>query len=255
VDGEPEVTMNRWKRTLLFAAPVLGAAVLAYSLSGSSQASEESKTPAPAASDLAHDPRVPEAFQWIEDDDQTFPLGVHWLLPPANGERVAYGAVNDEHLEQPILYSHKLHAGELKIDCQYCHYVAKQSTHAGVPPTQVCMNCHSQIKPDGRPEPGRTELTKLMQYWESGEPIPWVKVHDLPDFVYFSHKRHVKGGVACQECHGEVQNDMTTVVRKGELTMGWCLDCHKTHPKVNENYGSKAELRRAELKDCYTCHD
>lgn len=141
------------------------------------------------------------------------------------------------------------------IDCQYCHYVAKQSTHAGVPPTQVCMNCHSQIKPDGRPEPGRTELTKLMQYWESGEPIPWVKVHDLPDFVYFSHKRHVKGGVACQECHGEVQNDMTTVVRKGELTMGWCLDCHKTHPKVNENYGSKAELRRAELKDCYTCHD
>jgi hypothetical protein len=111
------------------------------------------------------------------------------------------------------------------------------------------MNCHKVIPSDDRPE-----LEKLKEYYASGEPIPWQKVHDLPDFVHFSHKRHVRGGVRCQECHGEVQDEMTVAYRVNTLQMGWCLDCHKDHPTVDENYGASAELRRAELKDCLTCH-
>jgi hypothetical protein len=116
------------------------------------------------------------------------------------------------------------------------------------------MNCHKMVPSEGRSEEAQADLAKLKDYYERGEVIPWVKVHDLPDFVYFSHKRHVLGGVQCQECHGEVQRDMTVAYRVSELTMGWCLNCHKEHPKVDENYGAQAELRRAELKDCYTCH-
>ena len=142
-----------------------------------------------------------------------------------------------------------LHAGELKIECEYCHSSARRSIHAGVPETGTCMNCHQAISTEGRPE-----LVKLVDYYESGKPIPWQKVHDLPDFVHFSHKRHVKGGVACQECHGEVQNEMTVAYRVNTLEMGWCLNCHRDHPKVDENYGAQAALRRAELKDCLTCH-
>ncbi|MDP6931699.1 MAG: cytochrome c3 family protein, partial [Myxococcota bacterium] len=85
-------------------------------------------------------------------------------------------------------------------------------------------------------------------------PIQWERVHQLPDFVYFSHKRHVLGGVECEECHGNVGEDFTVARRVNTLEMGWCLECHKDHPKVEENYGAQAELRRSELKDCITCH-
>jgi hypothetical protein len=181
--------------------------------------------------------------------DPKFPLLPYKVIPDLEGQ-VAYGVVDPEHvLEQPIAYSHKLHAGELGINCEYCHSGARRTIHAGVPETGTCMNCHENIKSEGRPE-----LEKLIDYWESGEPIPWQKVHDLPDFVYFSHKRHVRGGVACQECHGEVQDEMTVARRVNTLQMGWCLDCHRDHPKVDENYGASAQLRRAELKDCLTCH-
>ena len=185
-------------------------------------------------------------------DPEAFPTETHFLLPDPGGERVAYGAVTDEVLDQPIAYSHKLHAGELKIECEYCHSYARRSPHAGVPPTQACVGCHGQfISTEGRPE-----LEKIKEFWANGEgeAIPWNKVHDLPDFVYFSHKRHIQGGLACQECHGQVQDDMTVAYRVNTLQMGWCLNCHATHPSVDANYGASAELRRAELKDCYTCH-
>jgi len=194
-------------------------------------------------------------------DEEAFPRELHYLVPPpvpflsdphrsVDTEHVAYGAVDpNEELQQPIAYSHMLHAGELQISCEYCHSGARRSIHAGVPATSVCMNCHELI-----PSTGRPELEKLKAYVDNDEVIPWIKVHDLPDFVHFSHKRHVQGGVACQECHGEVQEDMTVARRVGELTMGWCLDCHENHPSVNENYGASAELRRAEMKDCWTCH-
>ncbi len=183
--------------------------------------------------------------------DETFKIVSHDLLPhPGPDRHVAYGRVDpDELLEQPIAYSHKLHAGDLQIDCQYCHSMARRSIHAGVPPTQTCMNCHAMIDTTDRPE-----LVKLKEYWDKGEPIPWMKVHDLPDFVYFSHKRHIRGGLDCTECHGDVAGTMTQAQRVKPLNMGWCLDCHKNHKAVDDNYGAQAELRRAELKDCYTCH-
>jgi len=182
-------------------------------------------------------------------EDPLFPLRPYALIPELEGQ-VAYGSVERAPLlEQPIAYSHKLHAGELQIQCEYCHAQARRSIHAGVPETGTCMNCHKVIPTTDRPE-----LEKLVDYYNSGEPIPWQKVHDLPDFVHFSHKRHVRGGVACQECHGDVDKEMTVAQRVSSLEMGWCLDCHRDHPKVDENYGASAELRRAELKDCLTCH-
>lgn len=181
--------------------------------------------------------------------DELFPLRPYELIPHRTGQ-VAYGSVERAGvLDQPIEYSHKLHAGKLQIQCEYCHTGARRSIHAGVPETGTCMNCHKVIDSEGRPE-----LEKLKEYYASGEPIPWNKVHDLPDFVHFSHKRHVRGGVSCQECHGEVQDEMTVAYRVNTLQMGWCLDCHREHPTVDENYGASAELRRAELKDCLTCH-
>ena len=182
-------------------------------------------------------------------EDELFPLRPYALIPDLDGQ-VAYGEVEYAPLlEQPIEYSHMLHAGELKIACEYCHSQARRSIHAGVPETETCMNCHKVIPNEGRPE-----LQKLTAFYESGEPIPWQKVHDLPDFVYFSHKRHVRGGVECTECHGNMAQEMTVAKRVNTLQMGWCLDCHKDHPKVDENYGANAALRRAELKDCLTCH-
>ena len=223
-------------RTFLVALPVAGAIATIYALNNQVQADEPAET-------------------------ATFPTEQHYLFPPPvpllsdpdrslTNEHVAYGAVDpSEELEQPIAYSHKLHAGTLQISCEYCHSSARRSAHAGVPATSVCMNCHQLIDTTDRPE-----LQKLVGYYERGEVIPWVKVHDLPDFVYFTHKRHVRAGVACQECHGEVQADHTVARRVSPLTMGWCLNCHETHPSIDENYGAEAELRRAEIKDCWNCH-
>ena len=192
------------------------------------------------------------ATQAAEDaQEELFPLGPKELLPPELFDdklRVAVGEPERVALEQPIAFVHNRHVQTLGMDCQYCHSGARKGIHAGVPPTQVCMGCHKMVDTTDRPE-----LEKLKGYYERNEEIPWVKVHDLPDFVNFSHKRHVLGGVECQECHGPVQ-EMTVGQRVSSLKMGWCLDCHATHPNIDETYGAKAELRRSELKDCYTCH-
>lgn len=187
------------------------------------------------------------------ETEETFTIGSKNLLPPELFDRnlvVAVGQPPDTAPVQPILFPHDRHVQLLGMDCQYCHSTARKSVHAGVPPTQVCMGCHALVSTENRPE-----LDKLATFYNNGtgEPIPWVKVHDLPDFVYFSHKRHVLAGVNCQECHGEVQQ-MIVAQRVAPLTMGWCLDCHAQHESIDKNYGVKAELRRAELKDCWTCH-
>jgi hypothetical protein len=133
---------------------------------------------------------------------------------------------------QPILFSHKVHAGDFRIDCQYCHSDARRSPYAGIPSVKRCMGCH-QITAAQKPE-----VQKLQQYWKDGRPIPWVRLHKLPGYVYFPHKRHVAKEVACQTCHGPVQT-MTLVAQHAPLTMGWCVECH-------------AE-RKAPL-DCVACH-
>ncbi len=150
--------------------------------------------------------------------------GLHWF----SNAFIDQGYAPD----QPIAYSHKLHAGELKIDCQYCHFNVSRGKFAGVPPMSVCIGCHKQVATD------KPEIQKLLAIDEKGSYVDadgvektggvvhWNRVHRLPDHVYFSHEWHVKGGVACQTCHGPVE-DMVKVRQQSPLTMEWCLDCHR----------------------------
>jgi hypothetical protein len=127
---------------------------------------------------------------------------------------------------QPIPFSHKLHAGDNKIACLYCHSGAEKSRHATVPALNVCMNCHSVVKTDS------PWIQKVQAAYKEGKPIEWVRVHELPDYVYFPHKRHVAKGVSCETCHGDVKT-MEKVYQAKALTMGWCMECHRgqTTPK------------------------
>ena len=167
--------------------------------------------------------------------------------------------------EQPIAYSHRLHAGELGIDCSYCHYAAQQSRHAAIPPAGVCMNCHksvSALRADVVAEADLAEAEKRKPravvapeirklYTALGlddqrqpdpdrnpEPIEWVRVHKVPDFVRFDHRSHVAADVACQTCHGPVET-MERMRQESTLLMGWCVNCHRQQ---------KATL------DCGACH-
>jgi hypothetical protein len=121
--------------------------------------------------------------------------------------------------KQPIDYSHRLHAGQLGIDCRYCHASVENSAVASIPSTQTCMNCHAQIKVDS------PKLALLHESWETGAPIEWVKVHDLPQYAHFNHSAHVNVGVGCESCHGRIDR-MEVVMQAEPMSMGWCLDCH-----------------------------
>lgn len=138
----------------------------------------------------------------------------------------------ETRLDQPIAFSHRIHAQDNAIPCLYCHAYARRGPVAGLPSVQRCAGCHSQVAKD------KPEVVKLMGYWSRREPIPWLRVHDLPDFTRFSHKRHVLAEVDCRECHGNVQG-MEAAVQVSSLTMGFCLECHK---------------RRQASTDCLTCH-
>ncbi|MFN3198916.1 MAG: cytochrome c3 family protein [Bradymonadia bacterium] len=122
--------------------------------------------------------------------------------------------------KQPVPYSHKLHAGSLGIDCRYCHTGVEKSAHAGVPPTQTCMNCHGQIKTES------PKLLPVRESFASGKPIPWVRVHKTPDYAYFQHNAHIAAGVGCESCHGRI-DQMIEVRQDQPLNMGWCLECHR----------------------------
>ncbi len=121
---------------------------------------------------------------------------------------------------QPLSFSHAQHAGELGIDCRYCHNTVEPAAMAAVPPTATCMNCHALITADS------SELVPVVQSAASGDPVRWVRVHDMPDFVYFDHSVHVSRGVGCVSCHGRVDR-MERVYQEEPLSMGWCLDCHR----------------------------
>ncbi|HAO92781.1 MAG: menaquinol oxidoreductase [Deltaproteobacteria bacterium GWB2_55_19] len=147
--------------------------------------------------------------------------------------------VNDQFFSdrapvQPINFSHKIHAGDNQIPCQYCHIYAERSRVSGVPNVKRCMGCHQIIKTDS------PEIQKVASYWDKKEPIPWVKVYNLPDHVYFPHKRHVRAGVDCKNCHGDVAS-MARIEKVSSLQMGWCLSCH-----------TKREVKNGH--DCWTCH-
>jgi hypothetical protein len=121
---------------------------------------------------------------------------------------------------QPVAYSHKLHAGELGINCLYCHATVDRAPVAVVPPTQVCMNCHRLVKRDS------PALAAIRESSSSGRPMQWVRVHNLPGFAYFDHRPHIRAGVGCATCHGRI-DQMEIVTQAKPLSMSWCLDCHR----------------------------
>ena len=121
---------------------------------------------------------------------------------------------------QPVPYSHALHVGQLGLDCRYCHNTVEKTEFAALPPTQTCMNCHTNI------HPSKASLQPVRDSWATGKPVEWIKVHDLPDYVYFNHSAHINHGVGCVECHGRIDT-MEVVHQEKPLSMGWCLDCHR----------------------------
>ncbi|MFQ5488693.1 MAG: cytochrome c3 family protein [Gammaproteobacteria bacterium] len=155
------------------------------------------------------------------------------------------GSYSGKHVEQPIEFPHNIHADVNKINCMYCHTYARRSKVAGIPPTSKCMGCHSIIATD------KPRIKKLTEYWDKHQPPPWKKVHDVPDFVHFTHEKHLKRFVfdnegmkvenvseVCAFCHGEIKK-MTVANKVKPLTMGFCRSCHEA------NNGPF---------DCWKCH-
>jgi hypothetical protein len=143
---------------------------------------------------------------------------------------VAIGRSQNYSPAQPVKFSHAVHAGQNGTDCIYCHSYVQFSKSAGFPSENVCMNCHLMVRNGTRS--GAFEIAKIISSYENSKPIEWIKVHNLPDHVFFSHAQHVgAGGVTCQECHGNVQ-EMNVIVQVKDLSMGWCLNCHRTK-KIN----------------------
>ena len=139
---------------------------------------------------------------------------------------------------QPINFSHQLHAGKLGMNCLYCHSSAEKSPVANIPAVSTCMGCHKLAMAD------RPEIVKLTGFFERNEQIPWVEVYALPAHVKFNHKRHVKAGIKCQDCHGPVET-MPVVYQYPSLKMGWCVTCHRQHLNDVPNPASM---------DCLVCH-
>ena len=144
-----------------------------------------------------------------------------WGLALIN--RSAYVTQAGVARQQPVPFSHRHHAGELGIDCRYCHTTVETSAYAGVPPTKTCVNCHSQIWVDS------PILEPVRASFRTDPSIQWVKVHDLPDFVYFNHSIHVNKGIGCASCHGRIDR-MNLTWQENSLQMEWCLNCHR-HPE------------------------
>jgi len=167
---------------------------------------------------------------------------------------------------QPVPYSHALHVGQLGMDCRYCHNTVERTAAANIPPTQTCMNCHASVRAASE------KLIPVFESYSTGMPVEWIRVHDLPDYVYFNHSAHVSRGVGCVSCHGRIDT-MEVVTQVEPLSMGWCLGCHRNPEKhlrpaefvtrldwVPEEDQLALGRRLRETndinppQDCYTCH-
>ncbi len=204
-------------------------------------------------------------------------LGVGAVLAVSGQGAPALAQMTEEQLAeipagpQPIKFSHKVHAAENAIPCQYCHIYARRSQVSGAPPVATCMGCHKLIATE------LSEVKKVAEFWEKQEPIPWVKIHDVPDFVRFIHKKHINAknatypeGLQCQECHGPIEKmHVVEIFHPNFGQMGWCLACHLTVPGALErkratpvsatstkllNATRPNGLPRPNLTDCMTCH-
>lgn len=182
---------------------------------------------------------------------------------------IAIGRSQNYSPFQPLKFSHAVHAGQNQTDCIYCHTSAPYSKSAGIPAENICMNCHLVVRNGTRS--GAFEISKIISSYENHKPIEWIKIHNLPDHVFFSHAQHVNaGGVNCVECHGNVK-EMNIVVQVKDLSMGWCLECHRTrivnfdNNKFYSDYKELAEkVRNGTLdsvtvemiggRECMKCH-
>ncbi len=153
-------------------------------------------------------------------------------LPAAGDAPTGAAAGPTDPAAQPIAFSHAHHAGEIGIDCQFCHAYARRGPVAGIPSVQRCVGCHRVVLNE------QPEILKLLEYWDNEEPIPWVRVHDLPDHVRFTHRPHIRAEVACADCHGLVEQ-MEAAVQVESLSMGWCVSCHRENNVT---------------RDCLACH-
>jgi len=168
--------------------------------------------------------------------------------------------------EQPVPFSHKHHVTDDGIDCRYCHTSVEVSAVAGVPPTETCMSCHSQIWANAE------MLEPVRASFRTGQSLEWTRVHDLPDFVFFNHSIHVNKGIGCATCHGRV-DQMPLMYKENTLYMQWCVECHRAPeryvrprdqvfnmayrpPEDQMELGKRlvAEYKIQKLTDCYTCH-
>ncbi len=194
---------------------------------------------------------------------------VFLLLMTTYTEAVNLGRTPGYEPDQPIKFSHKVHAGENGIDCKYCHSGAMESQNAGIPSSNLCLNCHSNIL--AGTNTGKEEIAKIHAAVKEGKPIEWVKVHNLPDHVFFSHAQHVNAGkLDCAECHGKVE-EMGRLQQVEDLSMGWCLDCHRTkhidmdnkfydnlyakyHEELKEGKREGVTVQEIGGQDCMKCH-
>jgi hypothetical protein len=194
-------------------------------------------------------------------------LGALWVVAAINRSSWNTGAYVER--EQPVQFSHKHHAGDDGIDCRYCHTSVETSASAGMPATQTCMNCHSQIWADS------PYLEPVRESARTGKPIQWTRVNDLPDYVYFNHSIHINKGVGCATCHGNVAQ-MPLMYQAASLQMEWCLACHRNpenfvrekkdvfkmdwQPPANQAQAGAELVKRNKIQDsfaltsCSTCH-
>lgn len=184
-------------------------------------------------------------------------------------DAIAIGRSPGYEPDQPIKFSHAIHAGQNKTDCQYCHNTASYSKSAGIPSLNVCMNCHLVVRNGSHS--GTFEISKIIRAYENNEPVEWIRIHNLPDHAFFSHAQHVGvGRVDCQKCHGEVET-MDRVKIVNDLSMGWCINCHREtnldlhSNEFYRNYEDLAQkLKNGELDrisvesiggiECMKCH-
>ena len=165
---------------------------------------------------------------------------VTYFVSNAEREGVGYAP------EQPIPFSHKRHAGEMKIDCRYCHIGADQSRHAVVPSVDTCMNCHSLARTDS------PWIQQLKKFADEGKPIPWKRVHQVPEFVYFNHSVHVNKGITCQTCHGPVEQ-MDKIEQVRPFAMSNCLHCHRNAHEELQGITDLSQIKKGP-ENCSACH-
>lgn len=212
--------------------------------------------------------RSANAFSRMTAVGAVFGVGfIGWALMELNSS--GYVTRQDVARQQPVPFSHAHHVGDVGIDCRYCHTTVEKSSFANIPPTKTCMNCHSQIWSNS------PTLEPVRASFRTGESIPWTRVYDLPDFVYFNHSIHINKGVGCETCHGRIDR-MPLTTQAVSLQMQWCLDCHRqperyVRPRAlvttmgYQPRGDQLEIGRKLVKEyhiqdartltsCSTCH-